>query len=270
MPQDSPSSTARAVRPSRASLVERVTLILDAFQTAPGRLLLEDVAAMTALPRSTAFRIMGQLIDLGWLEHDSRGYRLGARTIGVQTRSDDHQALRTAADRVLNGLFLQTGSVVYLAVLDGGMVHYLDKLGGRVLDSISSRVGARLPADTTPMGRAMLATLSPERVEALVSITADHPRRAPVDLDDLHTRLAACRRRGYDVVRDGGPRQTITAIGASVHGRHGMLASIGVACSDGQIVPENVAPALLSAARRLTSDIGGTVSQRARWVTEDG
>src|SRR5690606_18322536 len=146
----------------------------------------------------------------------------------------------------------------------------LDKVGGPVLDSIPSNVGTRVPADTTPMGRAMLAVLSPERVDALVASTADIPRRAPLDMIDLHRRLGACRQRGgVDIVRAGGPNKRIVALGAPVHGPDGLLASIGVSCSDGQIVPEHVAPMLLSAAQRLTTDLGGTVGGRSLRLAEE-
>ncbi len=263
----SPQAEDRAQRPS---VVERVTQILDAFQQSPDRLLLEDVTAITSLPRSTAFRLMTQLVELGWLDHDARGYRLGARAIGMSARTHDHGGLRSMAARMLNRLHLQTRAVVHLAVLEGGMLYYLDKVGGPVLDSIPSNVGTRVPADTTPMGRAMLAVLSPERVDALVASTADIPRRAPLDMIDLHRRLGACRQRGgVDIVRAGGPNKRIVALGAPVHGPDGLLASIGVSCSDGQIVPEHVAPMLLSAAQRLTTDLGGTVGGRSLRLAEE-
>jgi DNA-binding IclR family transcriptional regulator len=262
-PEENTPITATDDRVQRPSVVERVTQILDAFQQSPDRLLLEDVTAITSLPRSTAFRLMTQLVELGWLDHDAHGYRLGARAIGMSARTHDHGGLRSMAARMLNRLHLQTRAVVHLAVLEGGLLYYLDKVGGPVLDSIPSTVGTRVPADTTPMGRAMLATLSPERVDALVASTADHPRRAPLDLMDLHRRLGACRQRGgVDIVRNGGAHQRINALGAPVHGPDGLLASIGVSCGDGQLVPEHVAPLLLSAARHLTTDLGGTVGGR--------
>lgn len=245
----------------RQSVVERVTQILDVFLVGPEVLGLEDVTMLTGLPRSTTFRIMTQLVDLEWLEHDARGYRLGTRALGVGARTRDHGALRSAAAGVLNRLHLATGAVVHLGVLEGGLLYYLDKLGGPVLDSVPSTVGTRVPADTTPMGRAMLATIPPEQVDAFVSTTADRPRRAPVDLEDLHLRMNACRRRGgVDIVRNGGPARRITALGAPVLGRGGLVASVGVSSSDGRLIPETAVPPLMAAARRLTEELGGTTT----------
>ncbi|WP_244928608.1 helix-turn-helix domain-containing protein [Nocardioides sp. W7] len=242
----------------RTSVVARVTRILDVFAQTPGQLMLEDVTAISCLPRSTAFRIMTQLVEQGWLEHGQRGYRLGPRAQGIAARGEqDHGRLRQVAAGVLNELQLTTGAVVHLGVLEGGLVLYLDKLGGAALQSVPSQVGGLVPADTTPMGRAMLATHSPEDVDALVAATADRPRRRPLDHDDLHARLNTCRRRaGVDVVRPAGSRG-IAALGAPVHGTDGLLASIGIASRD-RLDLEKHAPVLLSAARRLTLELGGT------------
>ncbi|HTW16800.1 MAG TPA: IclR family transcriptional regulator [Nocardioides sp.] len=249
----------------RTSVVARVTRILDVFAQAPGHLLLEDVTAIAGLPRSTTFRIMAQLVEQGWLAHGSRGYRLGPRAQGIAASGEqDHGRLRQAAAGVLNDLQLATGSVIHLGVLEGGMLVYLDKLGGAALQTVPSQIGGRVPADTTPMGRAMLATLSPEHVDALLSATADLPRRRPLDLDDLHTRLHACRRRaGIDVVLQA-DRRNIAALGAPVSGENGLLASIGIASRGGRVVPEKMAPLLLSAARRLTHELGGAPRGVAR------
>lgn len=245
----------------RRSVVERVTQILDVFLVGPEVLGLEDVKLLSGLPRSTTFRILTQLVELNWLEHDARGYHLGTRALGVSARARDHCSLRSAAAGMLNRLHLATGAVVHLGVLEGGLLHYLDKLGGPVLDSVPSTVGTRVPADSTPMGRAMLATLPPEQVDAFVSTTAGQARRTPLDLEDLHLRMDACRRRGaIDIVRNGGPARRITALGAPVLGRGGLVASVGMSSSDGRLVPETAAPLLVAAARRLTEELGGTAT----------
>lgn len=257
-----PSVEREAVVP-RQSVVQRVMQVLDVFLVGPERLMLEDVAVMTGLPRSTAFRLMSQLVDLHWLEHDSRGYRLGARSQSLGARTDDHSDARSAAAGVLNRLHLGTGAVVHFGVLEGGLIYYLDKLGGPVLDSIPSTVGRRVPADTTPMGRAMLATLAPEQVDALTATTAHQPRRRPLDQSDLHNRLQACRQRnGIDVMRNGGRHRRIFALGAPVFGAGGLVASLGVASSDGRVVPEITAPLLVSAAQQLSDELGGGSSAR--------
>src|SRR3546814_16751343 len=73
-----PQKNGRELPPS---MVERMTLILDAFRGPTTRLTLEQVARATHLPRSTAHRILDQLVKLSWLEHTSFGYALGSRSL---------------------------------------------------------------------------------------------------------------------------------------------------------------------------------------------
>ncbi|MER7683345.1 IclR family transcriptional regulator C-terminal domain-containing protein [Streptomyces sp. NPDC096934] len=57
--------------------------------------------------------------------------------------------------------------VVHLTVLDGPDVVDLDKVGGRFAAAIPSRVGGHAPAHCTAGGKAILAWIAPERVDAL-------------------------------------------------------------------------------------------------------
>lgn len=233
-------------RVAREGVVERVTQILDAFTDAPGRLLLEDVTRITGLPRSTAFRILRQLVDQGWMEHDTRGYSLGTRLATLAARAGDYEDVRVAASVALNELHLATRAVVHLSVLEGGLVHYLDKVGGAASSTVPSRVGARIPASDTVSGLALLAHLDPERVDALVRAT-----RASTDedgLEVLHRDLAAVRRRQGVAFLSGDQRRTgITSIAAPVMGPRGPVAAISVAAK-GTLPPAATAPLLLKAA----------------------
>jgi len=56
----------------RSGVVERVTLVMDVFGPHRRSAWLEEVADHTGLPRSTAFRLLRQLVELGWLERGPR------------------------------------------------------------------------------------------------------------------------------------------------------------------------------------------------------
>ena len=126
------------------SMVERMTLILDAFDGRAARLTLEEVAWRTRVaavhrpPHSRSARQAG----LG----RSRivGYCLGRRAIGLGGRRRRPDQIREAAAPLLHELHLQTGMVVHLSVLDGRESVYLDKVGGRFAATLPSRVGGRV------------------------------------------------------------------------------------------------------------------------------
>lgn len=236
-------------------VVGRVTRILNAFSESPDRLMLEDVMALTGLPRSTAFRILGQLIDEGWVEHDTRGYRLGAHAPTLTGRPGEHQEVRVAASPYLNELHAVSGAVAHLSVLEGDRVHYLDKIGGSAARAVPSRVGARLLASDTVSGRALLACRSPEYVDDVLG-----PRLAPARLALLHRELATARQRRGVVHAPADPLTTgIASIAAPVLGPHGAVAAISLAIP-GDLPPARVAPLLLNQAHR----IGGVLFPQRR------
>lgn len=238
------------------SMVERMTLILDAFSGPSARLTLEEVARTTHLPRSTAHRILDQLVKLSWLDRTSFGYCLGRRALELSGKADvGDGALRAAAAPELHRLLLKTGMVVHLAVLDGEQVHYLDKVGGRFAAAVPSRVGGRAPAHCTALGRAMLAWLEPEQVDESVgsSMTRPNPRTIG-DLSALHQELGRIRSRGGLAFERGELVPSIACVAAAVRGPERPVGAISLV-GDARAALERVAPLVVDAARRVSLEL---------------
>ncbi|MEV0971102.1 IclR family transcriptional regulator [Microtetraspora glauca] len=249
---DTSAVAAKDREDSRRSVLGRMTEILDVFLEGPECLFLGDVTTRTGLPRSTAFRILSQLVELRWLEHDERGYRIGSRVYGMSARRADHSDLRNAAAVALNDLHAVTGAVVHLGVLEGLGMHYVDKIGGVAGRSIPSRVGSRYAALGTAAGRAMLAYLPTERVEAMIRLEIGEP--SPSLLLRIHRELNETRRRhGLSVVH-GTPRGTeINAVAAPILGPDGPAGAI--AAIGRNLLVEPIAPVVLAAARRVGKEL---------------
>lgn len=242
---DAPNSPRRAPRPG---VVERLTQILDVFTHGTERLLLDDITEATDLPRSTAFRLLSQMVELDWLVHDASGYQLGPRALRIGMRGHDHSDVRAAAADQLNALQLRTGGVAHLSVLEGASVHYLDKVGGQALASVPSAVGSRLRADTTPSGRALLAWLEPESVDAMFSRFSNRAQELPA----LHRILARVRQQqGMAYSPADLCRMGIGTVAAPVFGPQGAVAAISVALRGGPRL-EQLAPLVAHAARRTS------------------
>ena len=173
------------------SMIERMTLILDAFDAATPTLTLLEIVERTGLPRSTVHRILDQMIRLRWLAHTSGGYRLGMRTLELGGLTADHNEIRDTVGPLLHELAQRTGMVGHLAVLDGREVVYLDKVGGRFAAALPTRLGGRMPAHATALGKAMLAALEPTIAEA--AFRTRMRRLTPPHL--LRARSAAARTR---------------------------------------------------------------------------
>jgi DNA-binding IclR family transcriptional regulator len=232
-------------------MVTRVTAILDTFDSPHNCRSLQQIVDLTGIPRSTAHRILEQLVQLGWVQHNtSAGYRLGWRANRMPTRAREESQLREVAASHLFVLAVHTRLTIHLAVLDGPFVRYLDK-GGRKSSYVPSRVGGSLPAHLTAIGQAMLAYVDPE------SLDADLGRlRVPVDSAAVHRDLAAVRTRGGLANVRNSTIAPVKCIGAPIFHGDGRIAG-GVSVCDagtGEPVDRHV-PLLLERARYVTAQL---------------
>jgi DNA-binding IclR family transcriptional regulator len=246
---------AEPLRQLPPSMVERMSLILDAFVSPTTRLTLEQVARATHLPRSTTHRILDQLVKLDWLTHTAFGYSLGRRALGLGGGDKVDNELRAATAPYLHDLQLRTGMVAHLGTLDEADVCYLDKIGGRFAGAVPSRVGGRAPAYCTALGKAMLAWLEPEEVDRLLAGGLNRfTGRTIGDLGTLHQELHRIRVRSGLAFESGESFPAIACVAAAVRGPDKPLGAISLV-GDLTAPIERIAPLVLNAARAVSEEL---------------
>ncbi|BBZ15773.1 transcriptional regulator [Mycolicibacterium gadium] len=181
-----------------SAVIDRVSLVLDAFD-GPGRLNLAQIVRRTGLPRSSAHRMLERLVALRWLRRNGRDYELGMRLVELGSLAVHQDRLHRAAMPLLHDLYRATGLVVHLAVLDGSDVVYLEKIGGRMVAAIPTRVGGRQPAHCAAVGKAMLAYNSEADVVDLSTRKTRYSISTPAQ---LRAELANVRGRGVAFDRE--------------------------------------------------------------------
>ncbi|GAA4545256.1 IclR family transcriptional regulator [Pseudonocardia xishanensis] len=245
-----------------SSMIERVTLILDLFVERPGqRFMLEEVSRRTGLPRSSAHRILEQMVQLRWACRSAAGYGLGSRVPGMGDVAGA-TALRAAAAPHLHELAFATGMVAHLAVLDGPDVVYLDRVGGRSTADVPSRVGGRALAHCTALGKAMLAWLSPDQVEATIGGRLDTPTRQSIgDPQNLHRELHRIRVRKGVTFERGECFPHIGCVSVGIRGSNGSMAAMSLVGEVDSSL-ERVAPPLVAAARAVSHELFGPMIGR--------
>jgi DNA-binding IclR family transcriptional regulator len=211
-----------AVEPATpTAVIDRISLVLDAFE-GPGRLTLAQIVRRTGLPRSSAHRMLDRLVQLRWLRRSGRDYELGMRLVELGSLAVHQDRLVRAATPLLGELHRATGLVVHLAVLDGPDVVYLEKVGGRMIAAIPTRVGGRQPAHCTAVGKAILAY----RDEATaVDLQARKTKYSIASSSQLAVELAKVRAHGIAFEREesllgygcvaapiGGPGDAVAAV----------------------------------------------------------
>lgn len=196
---------ARAVETTPSAVIDRVSLVLDAFD-GPGRLNLAQIVRRTGLPRSSAHRMLERLVALRWLRRNGRDYELGMRLVELGSLAVHQDRLHSAAIPLLHDLHRATGLVVHLAVLDGSDVMYLEKIGDRMMAAIPTRVGGRQPAHCAAVGKAILAYNTDADVVDLSTRKTRYSISTPAQLRD---ELAKVRARGVAFDRE----ESITGFG---------------------------------------------------------
>ena len=180
------------------AVIDRISLVLDAFE-GPGRLTLAQIVRRTGLPRSSAHRMLDRLVQLRWLRRSGRDYELGMRLVELGSLAVHQDRLVRAAGPLLAELHRATGLVVHLAVLDGADVVYLEKVGDRMVGGLPSRVGARMPAHCTAVGKAILA-YSDE--DTAVDLQARKTKYSIASSSQLALELAKVRAHGVAFERE--------------------------------------------------------------------
>jgi DNA-binding IclR family transcriptional regulator len=235
------------------SMVERMTLILGAFDGATPRLSLQEIAERSGLPRSTTHRILDQLVQLRWLDHTGGGYRLGMRALELGGLAVAHNELREATAPLLHDLHLRTATTVHLAVLDRLDVVYLDKVGGRT-DAGATRVGGRLPAHATAAGKAILAWTDPRQVEAVFrgKLVPRTPRTLHT-MEALEQELAAIRARGGLAYDREESATGIACVAAPLRGSGRALAAISLTGDVTRMDLNRLSPFVAETARQASA-----------------
>ncbi|MGU3586875.1 IclR family transcriptional regulator [Rhodococcus sp. C26F] len=145
--------------------MQRTALILSALENAE-RLTLSRIVAATGLSRTSVHRALEQLVELRWVHRDGMNYRLGLRMIELGAAAAQQNMLRRAALPTLHRLHRTSGCIVHLGILDGDEAVYLEAVGGGGSAASNSRVGKRLPAASSTIGRALLAAQGIDSPEA--------------------------------------------------------------------------------------------------------
>ncbi len=117
-----------------------------------------DVARSLGLHKNNAFRLLATLEIAGYVQQsaDNELYHLGPRCLELAHAFARNHPFASLARPVLEELVAETGETVHLGVLRGQEVAHLDGVLPSQLLLTGLRVGERLPAHCTAIGKALL------------------------------------------------------------------------------------------------------------------
>jgi DNA-binding IclR family transcriptional regulator len=198
------AATNSTAVPGAVKSADRTVELLELLANYSEPLTLSEIHRELSYPKSSLFVLLRTLVARGWVETDRRGtgYSIGVRALLVGTSYLDRDPVIRAATRVLEQLRTEVNETVHLARLDGSDVVYLASRESAHHLRLTSRVGRRVPAYATALGKALLAARADAEVDALLPgrLEALTPQTV-TDRDALFAELAQIRERGYAAER---------------------------------------------------------------------
>jgi DNA-binding IclR family transcriptional regulator len=237
--------------------VGKAVAVLSAFQCTGGAMLgVSQVAERANLSKSTAHRILAVLVENGYVERRGARYQLGRAIFELgHLVPSCRPRRRISAMPFLTELWEYTHATVHLAILDGNDVLYLQKVHGPNSVSVPSRVGGRVPALCTALGKAILAFSEPAVLEPVLS--ASVPRlTSHTIVNPVLLREALERFRCTGIAEDcEGASLGIRCFAAPVFGEEPGLAvaAVSVSFATTEIVPPAVFTRLSQSAEAIST-----------------
>ena len=146
---------------------DRTLVILELLTQHSEGLTLYEVQTMLELPKSSTYGLLMTMVNRGFLEQDpdTRRFRVGIRLWQAGQSYVAVTDLERVALPYMEALRDELNETVQLATLDGTDNVYIAKVDPDQQLRLASRVGARLPAHATGIGKALLSQLDHEELE---------------------------------------------------------------------------------------------------------
>jgi IclR family pca regulon transcriptional regulator len=244
--------------------LERGLAVLQVFSSDAPSLTLSETATRAGVTRATARRILLTLERLGYVRSDGRRFSLTPRVLRLGYAYLSSLGLWQLAEPHMEQLAELTHESCSAATLDGTSLVYVARVPARRVMAISLRVGSRLPAYPTSMGRVLLADLPPAELD-------DYFRRATLErltpgtvTDERRLRrlLDQVRQQGYALV-DQELEDGVRSIAAPIRGRDGRaLAALNVSGHAGRVSVEQLREEFLPHLLHATKLIGDEAARR--------
>src|SRR5262245_3013098 len=169
MPDKAKRRRASAGGPYIAPPVQRAVRLIRHVAEGNPVLNMSETAKALKINRTTLLRLLHTLEAEGFVERrpNGAGFQVGLSLLEVGARALFSQDLVQVAVPVLTELAETLQLSAHLGVLDGTDVLYLVRRTPNTPLASNIRVGSRLPAHATTMGRMLLAFLPPVEVERL-------------------------------------------------------------------------------------------------------
>jgi len=162
---------------------------------------LYDICKHLNMNKTTVFRYTETLIALKLLEKREGKFYLGLGLCELCSKVDTQYLIIDLVHPVLEDLAREVNETVNLACIYDDTALYLDKVESNRSLQLKAAVGDKLPLYCTGVGKAILSTLEPMRLDSLlINLKLDKLTKYTItDVQKLEEEIALIRTRGYSI-----------------------------------------------------------------------
>lgn len=227
-----------------------------------GFLGLNEITRSTKISKSTVFRILNTLQEMGYVLREDGGYRISPTIGRLAAEEASSEALRRLALPAMLDLRDQYGETVNLGVRALDKVTYLEVVPSEFALRLEERRGASVPVHASALGKAILAFSPQKAVHTLINgrpleiIT----RNTISDPGDFLTELKRVRNAGFAFDRGEGSLLAV-CIGAPILDAHGnAIAAMSISGPASRFNPRKDSPVITSLLK-ATSELSAKIAR---------
>lgn len=201
--RDDPLPSTFAERTVQLGTVHRAVRLLEAIVASDGLLGVRALARATGIDKSAVSRLLQQLAEGAIVEPaDVSGrYRIGPRLYALAAAVSSRDNVREIARPILDDLVGEFDETCYLAVRDGDALMFREKVECLRPVRYVIELGVPAPLHAGAAGRAILAGLTPDDLDAFLRRAEldEVTEHTVTDRDLLRRLVEEDRARGYSV-----------------------------------------------------------------------
>lgn len=242
----------------------KALLILEAMSQSSDYVGIHDICSYTGYSQSTVHRILGEMLQCGYVEKNTsyKKYKIGMETVILASGFMNSNSIVAAARDELQKLNRATSETVHLLSVTEYEVIYLDKIDTKYSLGLMSAVGKKNPIYCTAGGKAIAAFQGKEWLEDYLANTqrVQFTPNTLVDEEAFIREMARIHAQGY-AIDDREHHDDIICVGAPIFDHTGLaVASISVSAPSLRFPLEKaraVAPMVMECARAVSAKLGG-------------
>ncbi len=199
--------------------------LLSSLAKEPRHWTLKELSQQTGIDKSTAYRLLRTMRDLGFVEKDmgTKTYSTGPRLRSLLYSAQDQWI--HAARPALRSLSESLGVTVAIRLREGNQMVVIDRVESQGHLRVTYPIGDRHPITFGGSGKLFLAYLSKNEVVELIKSVDSEKGEGGLAMSRFWTELRRIKNRGHAITR-GVVTRGIVTVSIPILGKHGEILGV--------------------------------------------